>query len=290
MAFNNQRQNLAFSELAQWAKTNPNKCKLTPIGILKSVDAVKVPEENTLDNIGLKQFESITLSPSGMLGTIAWLSDTTYQNSPLNIRMGLLRNTATSLQEKTDTLQGTHLSRKRRKIHDGIGNLANNGTVKPEEWLDLFSSLAYMIDTQLIFIKMQTVEETGEEREDREGRGAEKEGEGADKMIFFSSNPESWTPEKKTYIVDYHGRWVASPTTEDAVKDIPEWVSDLDTNGWVVEWHTNNSMTKEEIVNILSRLPAWQDTHAKLKKDVLLRRLARVCTIDACRRVYSSDK
>jgi len=276
-------QNVSIAQLYEWADKNPNRSKtLAPIGIHEELVRKKElsdMKESTLGSIGLGEFESNTLSPSGILSVIAWATDTTYPYLSSRARSAYLRELATRLQQQTDNLAGGTLARRRRKLHDGIGMLANNGTVKPEEVLDLFSGLAIMCGVQLIFVQMSKVEER---ERDEEGKEIEDDGE---KCIYFSSDPASWVKEKKTFVVDYYGRWIASPRKDESMKTLVEWMEDLEMNGWIVGWHVDVSMTKDVLVETLRVFPTWLSEHSKLKKDILARRLAKYTTLNTINRV-----
>ena len=285
------RQNVSFKELMTWSETNPNRSKsLTPIEISSHNELMqKVEKENTLENIHLAEFESITLTPSGILGAIAFMTDTVYQYSTVKSRQTVLRELATELQVATDNLSGTALGRKRRKIHDGIGSLANTNTVKPEDWLDLFSSLCIMKNIQVIFIQMSKVEVTEKEMSIAKNEvidESESEAE-SQKTIYFSQNPCLWTKEHKTWIVDYYGRWIATPKSEESMNTIIEWLEDIEIYGWKVSWPDYSSFTKEDIVKVLSTLPTWKPEHSKLKKDILLARYSKYNTVNALHKLFN---
>lgn len=280
-------QNVSIAQLFEWADKNPNKSKtLAPIGIQDSSELVRKKElldikENTLESIGLENFESNTLSPSGILSVIAWATDSTYPYLSVRARLAYLREMATRLQQQTEGLAGGTLARRRRKIHDGIGGLANSGAVKPEEMLDLFSGLAIMCGVQLVFVQMSKVEE---KERDEEGKEIEDDSE---KCVYFSSDPAMWVKEKKTYIVDYYGRWIASPRGDESMKTLVDWVEDLELNGWAVAWHIDTNMTKDSLVEALRQYPTWVPEHSKLKKDILARRLAKYNTLNTITKVVS---
>lgn len=278
-------QNVSIAQLFEWADKNPNKSKmLAPIGIQDSSELVSKKELNdmkeaTLESIGLGEFESQVLSPSGILSVIAWTTDSTYPYLSVRARMTYLREMATRLQQQTDGLAGGTLARRRRKIHDGIGGLANTGSVKPEEMLDLFSGLAIMCGVQLIFVQMSKVEE---KEKDEEGNEIEDESE---KTVYFSSDPSRWVKEKRTFVVDYYGRWIASPRNDGAMKTLVDWIEDLEVHRWNVNWHIDTTMTKDSIVEVLRAYPTWQPEHSKLKKDTLACRLAKYNTLNAIAKV-----
>ena len=278
-------QNVSIAQLFEWADKNPNKSKsLAPIGIQDSSELIRKKElsfekEATLESIGLGEFESQTLSPSGILSVMAWVTDSTYPYLAVRARMSYLREMATRLQQQTEGLAGGTLARRRRKIHDGIAGLANSGSVKPEEMLDLFSGLAIMCGVQLIFVQMSKVEE-----KERDEEGKEIESDDV-KCVYFSSDPAMWVKEKKTFVVDYYGRWIASPRADESMKTLVDWIEDLEMHGWTVGWHIDASMTKDSLVKELQSYPTWLPEHSKLKKDVLSRRLAKYNTLNTISKI-----
>lgn len=285
-----QKQSVCFAELLEWSQTNPNKSKtLAPIEIFSEDQVLRRRDadakiDRSLETIQLPAFESITLSPSGILSAIAFMTDETYAYSPVRIRNTMLRELATTLQQNTDNLSGTSLARKRKRIHDGVAALANASAVKPEEWIDLFSSLAIMNKLQIIFIQMSKVEVTATHSEEEEGDNTNE------KAIYFSSDPDTWTNVNKTWIVDYYGRWIATPKNEQSFETLRDWIEDIEIHGWNVHWHYDASVTKDILIEQLSSLPGWQKDHAKLKKDILLARLAKYKAQNAIYRLTSSDE
>ena len=274
-------QNVSFAQLIEWSKTNPNTSKiLAHIG----VSEVLSDPDNTLVSIGLSEFESITLSPSGILGAVAWMSDSAYPYLSVRARAIHLREMATALQIQTDSLAGGPMARRRRKIHDGIGGLANTGAVKPEDTLDLFSGLSTMVGLQVIFVQMSKVEEK-EKKEETVNTEENDVEDTSEKSIYFSSDPQHWSAEKKIHVVDYYGRWIAS--SDSSVSTLVEWIEDLEINGWTVGWHIDASLTKEAIVEKVKCIPSWLPEHSKLKKDILNRRLAKYNTVSTIRRIIS---
>lgn len=294
----NIRQNVSFHELISWSEKNPNRSKsLTPIEICTDSDILRMremssKEENTLETIRLSNFESVTLTPSGILSAIAYATDTIYQNSSAKARQILLRDFATRLQIATDNLAGTALGRKRRKIHDGIGALSNSSTIKPEDWLDLFSSLAVMNNVQLIFVQLSKVEVTETDYKNAlqsklpQNEVIDGDDETFQKTIYFSHNPSLWSNTKKTWIVDYYGRWIATPQNDENISDIVDWIDDIEIYSWKVVWPDYSSFTKEDIVKQLSGLPSWRPEHSKLKKDILVMRFAKYTTVQALRKIF----
>lgn len=283
------RQNVSIAQLLEWADLNPNKSStLSPIGIpdeastVRKQDKQSAKETSTLEGIGLSEFESITLTPSGILSALAWMSDSTYRYMTSRSRLSYLRDMATRLQQQTDTLAGGPLARKRRKLYDGIGALANTGAVKPADHFDIFSGLCAMLSLQVIFVKMASaVEESGRktvEGDDDDGDDADVSNE---KKIYFSSNPGAWVPSEKTFIVDYFGRWIASPLSDTSMHSVLYWMEDLQINGWSVEWHTDTTLTKEALVTRLSAMRGWQSEHSRQLKATLAERLSKILALDA---------
>lgn len=294
------RQNVSIAQLLEWANTNSNKSiSLTPIGIpdesevIRKKDGAIAANETSLSSIDLHEFESITMTPSGLLSVIAWMSDETYQYMSARSRSAYLREMATRLQQQTETLAGGPLARRRRKIHDGIGSLANTNTLKPADHLDVFSGIITMLDIQAIIIQLHTPEEQGKRHEDEdEDNGEEKNETDAEKQetkaVYFSSNPEQWSKDKRTYIIDYYGRWVASPRTENAMMSVVYWLEDLEIHGWKVHWFTNATLTKEAIIERLSSMHSWQPEHTRLLKATLAERLAKFTIMDIIEKIARS--
>ena len=289
------RQNVSIAQLLEWADLNPNKSStLSPIGIpdeastMRKQDKQSAKETSTLGGIGLDDFESITMTPSGILSAIAWMTDDTYRYMTSRSRLAYLRDMATRLQQKTDTLAGGPLARKRRKLYDGIGALANTGAVKPADHFDIFSGLCAMLSLQVIFVKMANAVEVSAkqivEGSDDAEEGADTEEENK-KSIFFSSNPSTWSASEKTYIVDYFGRWIASPMSDQSMFSVLYWMEDLQIQGWSVEWYTDATLTKEALVTRLSAMRGWQPEHARQLKATLAERLAKMLTLDAMERI-----
>jgi hypothetical protein len=280
------RQNVSIAQLFEWANTNSNKSiLLTPIGIpdelevLRKKDGAITADQSTLEPIGLSEFESITMTPSGLLSIIAWMSDETYQYMSTRSRSVYLREMATRLQQQTETLAGGPLARRRRKLHDGIGSLANTNTLKPADHIDIFSGLITMLDIQAIIIQLDTPEEHSQDNQEGENQNEDNKTKET-KSVYFSSNPEQWSKEKKTYIVDYYGRWIASPRKENAMMSVVYWLEDLEIHGWKVHWFTNLTLTKEAIIEKLSHMHSWQAEHTRLLKATLAERLAKFIVMD----------
>jgi hypothetical protein len=292
----NNRQNVSIAQLLEWATTNSNKStSLTPIGIpdeseiLRKKDGEIVTNDSSLSAIGLSEFESITMTPSGLLSVLAWMSDETYQYMSARSRSAYLRDMATRLQQQTEALAGGPLARRRRKLHDGIGSLANTNSLKPADHIDIFSGLITMLDIQAIIIRLDTPEEsedtaTGDALDD--DSDSEKD---HGKSVYFSSNPDNWSKDKKTYIVDYYGRWIASPRIPSAIMSVVYWLEDLEIHSWKVHWFINATLTKEAIIEKLSHMHSWQPEHSRLLKATLAERLAKFTVMDMIEQIAKTD-
>jgi hypothetical protein len=188
----------------------------------------------------------------------------------------MLREFATALQEKTDTLQGTSLARKRRKIHDWIGAIAGGSQIKDEDWEDCYGCISLLQGIQLVLVRRQTTEE-----------GEEVVGTGFKGEISFATNPMNWSGNKPVWIADYRGRWLGTPidSAENLVgAAVSIWLSSLETSGWIVHWPEADG-TKEEIMTELKSSPTWQTSDTKLKKEILSKRLGHIKTFEALRTV-----
>lgn len=278
MAATRTHQNVSVAQLFEWLSKNPNKNhSLTPIEVQFPKEEDK--EEHTLDSLNLSQFTATAMNPSNVLGIFHWVADPMYALSLPNARAAMLREFATAQQLKTETLQGTSLARKRKRLHDWISELISTGSIKEEsskknEWIEFYSVMAIMQEVQLILVRRQTTEE-----------GEEVVGSGYKGEVSFATNPTLWTASKPVYIADYRGRWIATPVdtaTYLSGSAVSIWLGSLESSGWTVEWPESDG-TKETIVGELNKLPTWNATDSKLKKEVLAKRLGKVHTFDALR-------
>jgi hypothetical protein len=99
--------------------------------------------------------------------------------------------------------------------------------------------------------------------------------------VLFSSDPTTWKRDHPVWIVDYRGRWIATPsesTAQPIHSILPTWITTIDQKGWMIQW-PDMEATKVELVERLSALPGWQETDKKHTKDVLSVRLGRALTI-----------
>lgn len=276
--------NVSIAQLLEWSQTNSYKHHtLVPI---RTEIPVEGPDTtgSPLERLKLPTYSAIPLQPSGMLSAIAFVRDPLFSEATPNMRAGMLRELATKLQMETDSLAGGRWARKRKRIYDGIGALANGAPMKDEDAYELFCGLAAVCDFQFVFVRFA-------DSVDEKGIGARGGGAGAgagagaaaaagaegDGSITFSSDPCTWSLDKPTWIVDVHGRWIALPPEAEGpvVRRLSAWLSDLEeTRKWTVAWPEAEG-TKTEIVAALQESPAWQSAHSKLLKDELARRLGR---------------
>jgi hypothetical protein len=262
-----QYQNVSFKELISYSENNPNRNRtLDSIEIV----SVKPSQETSLDKLGLKGYTAFTLNPTGIMSLFACIQDpTNYSLSAKGARTQLIIEHTTKLQEQTDQLKNTALSRKRKKIHDLIGAAYNGANFEDKEYLELFSGLSLMRDIHFVLMKSSVQEdiEEGEKQYDSSLKGE----------VVFSTDPSTWKQENPIWVADYRARWVAIPSeqhAQDLHKIIANWTSTIEQTGWIVQWPEVDG-TKTEIVEQLSVLPTWQATDKKLTKEVLAMRLGR---------------
>lgn len=266
-----QYQNVSFKELISYSENNPNSNRtLDSIEIV----SVKPSQETSLDKLGLKGYNAFNLNPTGVMSLFACIQDpSTYSLSNKGARTQIIIELTTKLQEQTDELKNTALSRKRKKIHDLIGSAYNGTRFEDKDFLDLFSGLSLMRNIHFVLMKSAVQEDIEE---------GEKQYESALKgEIVFSSDPSTWKQENPIWVADYRSRWVAIPSeqhAQDLHKMIGNWLSTIEQTGWVIQWPEVDA-TKTELVEQLSVLPTWQVTDKKLTKDVLAARLGRANTI-----------
>ena len=266
-----QYQNVSYKELVSYSENNPNRSRT-----LDSIEiqSTKQTQETSLDKLGLKGYTAFNLNPNGVMSLFACIQDpTNYSLSTKGGRLQQIIDLTTKLQEQTDELKNTSLSRKRRKIHDLIGASYNGTNFEDKDYIDLFSGIALMRNIHFVLMKSALQEniEEGEKQYDSSLKGE----------IVFSSDPSTWKRENPVWVADYRSRWVAIPSenhAEDIHKVLATWLSTIEQTGWIVQWPEVDG-TKVEIVEQLSALPTWQVTDKKLNKDILAARLGRANAI-----------
>jgi len=261
-----QYQNVTYDELLSYSQNNPNKSK--------SLDFIEIPiKEKTLDVIGLKGYKSFNLNPSGILSLLVCINDPLYYSiaSP-SARVQSIIDITTKLQEQTDELKNTSISRKRKKIRELISAVYNCAKLEEKDYLDLFHGINIMCNVQFILIK-SAIQDNIEEGTVQNGIKGE---------IIFSSNPANWKSDMPVWIVDYHARWIAM-SDKSSHNMIAVWLSDIEHTGWIIKWPEVDA-TKTELITHLSQLPTWQETDRKLTKDILSARLGRA----NCIKVFTS--
>jgi hypothetical protein len=266
-----QYQNVSFKELISYSENNPNRNRT-----LDSIEiqSIKPTQETSLDKLGLKGYTAFTLNPTGVVSLFACIQDpTTYSLSARGARTQQIIELTTKLQEQTEQLKNTALSRKRRKIHDLIGASYNGTAFEDKDYLELFSGLSQMRDMHFVLMKSSVQEdiEEGEKQYDSSLKGE----------VVFSTDPTTWKRDNPVWVADYRARWVAIPSEQNAQdlhKIIATWLSTTEQTGWIVQWPEVDG-TKAEIVEQLSALP----------KEVLATRLGRANAIKVFTKWMTSD-
>jgi hypothetical protein len=266
-----QYQNVSFQELLQFAQTNPNRAQtLDAIEVI----ATKAAQETSLENLGLKGYQAYHLNPTGIISLLVCIADPTYYSlAAPAARTQQIIDMATTLQEQTEQLRNSHLTRKRKKIHDLIGAAYNGAVLEDKDYLDLFAGLAYLKEIQFVMLKSAVQEEIEEGKKQYDSA---LQGE-----ILFSSSPEVWKRDRPVWIVDYRTRWVAVPSENHAKPSstfLHTWLPEIEQNGWIVQWPEVEG-TKAELVAELSTLPSWQPADKSLLKDTLAVRLGKIKTL-----------
>jgi len=269
-------QNVSYNELITYSQHNPNRSCL-----LSSIDTLKISDEHgVLDFMGLIGYAATNLTPASILSVMACIADPGYYSLlPQNVRTQHIIDLSTKLQEQTDNLKNTSLSRKRKKIYDLIGAAYNGSAFQDKDYLDLYHGLAHMNQLQFILLK-ETVQDIIEGKTDTLQKGTDVKGtdvKGTDVKgeIIFSSDPSNWSREYPVWVADYRGRWVA--ISEEGTPLHPllkEWLATMEQKAWIIQWHEVDG-TKTELVEKLSAMPGWQETDKKHLKDVLALRLGR---------------
>jgi len=257
-------QNVSYQELLSYAEHNPNRHL-----VLEPIEIDIPQEEATLRTLGLNNHTASTITPAGILGILVCIADPAYYSlAPPNVRIQLVIDMATRLQQQTDELKNTALSRKRKKIYDLIGAAYNQGRFEDKDYVDLFHGISVLHQTHFVMMN-EAVQDTIEEGGAHDAQSAIK-GE-----IHFSSDPATWKQENPIWIVDYRGRWVATPLESDT-RTYAAWLETIETMGWMVQWPEADG-TKVELLEKL--LALGQESDKKLSKDVLSARLGRLTSL-----------
>ena len=261
-------QNVRYDELLAFAEHNPHRHRiLEPIEIRVSL------QETSLDSLFLPGYTSFNLNPAGILSVIACLTDPSYYSlAPLHARLQQVIELSTCLQEQTEQLKNTILTRKRKKIHDLIGMSYHGAKMEDKERMDLYYGISLMRNLQFVLLK----EAVQESIQDGPLQDTGLKGE-----ILFSSPTTTWTSEHPTWLVDFHGRWVAVPSeceAESLATLLPTWLTTIEQHGWMIQWPTIEG-TKAELVEQCRVLPTWKEEDKKHTKDVLSARLGRALTL-----------
>jgi len=260
-----QYQNVSFKELISYSENNPNRNRT-----LDSIEiqSAKTTHETSLDKLGLKGYTAFNLNPSGIMSLYACISDpSSYSLSAKGVRLQQIIECTTKLQEQTEELKNTSLSRKRKKIHDLIGASYNGTPFEDKDYIELFAGISLIRNIHFVLMKSAVQVEEGEKQYDSSLKGE----------VIFSSDPTTWKQENPVWVADYRARWVAIPSeqhAQDLHKILATWLSTIEQTGWVVQWPIIDA-TKIEILEQLILLPTWQQTDKKLSKDILAARLGR---------------
>jgi hypothetical protein len=270
-------QNVSFQELILFSKNNPNRLRVLDSIEIQAPTTIKEP---TLDKLLLSDYAVSTMDPGGILSVLLFIEDPAmYQLGAKNIRTQLLMDSCTKLQEETEDLKNTHLSRKRRKVYDLIGAVYNGGLLQEKEYADLYQGISYLRNIHFILVRENDSSSSSSSSSSFKEDTVKTDGN-IKGHILFSSDPTCWKSENPIWVIDEKGRWVANPVDESIfLKDIlGRWLVDLEQSGWIVQWPEIDA-TKTDLVAALSVLPTWQETDKKLTKDILAHRLGRAQTL-----------
>lgn len=264
-----QYQNVSFGELLAFSKQNPNRHRL-----LESIEVHIAATDPSLDSFYLPGYTSFNVNPAGIISVLSCISDPQfYSLAPANARTQQLMEYSTKLQQQTDDLTHTSLSRKRKKIHDLIAVSYNGGTFQEKDYLDLYHGLSLMTKQHFILIK-EAVQDHIEDHETK----CESSHKGE---IIFSSDPMTWNRDYTLWVADYRGRWVAIPSeihAQPLSTIAADWLCTMEQHGWTIQWPEIDA-TKVKLVEQLSQLPTWKETDRKLTKDILSARLGRALSL-----------
>jgi hypothetical protein len=261
-------QNVSFAELLAFSENNPNRSTTLKRQEVKQID------ERILHSLNLPDYISSVVDPAGILGICTCITDPNHYYMALpNVRTQMMIDLATSLQQRSDELKTSAIARKRKKIYDLIGAAYNKSALTDKDIVDLVQGISVLCNLQFILIK----ERVQESIEDDIHSDSAWKGD-----ILFGTNPIHWTKENPIWIIDYHGRWLATPhtvTPDHIYRILGDWLRTIPQKGWTVQWPEIDA-TKTELVAALSTYAEWQENDRKLSKDVLSLRLGRVQTLE----------
>ena len=264
-------QNVSIAQLLEWSQKNPNRGhELPPIQIQA---AATEDHGSSLKGMYLPTYSAIPVP--NPIGLFAWIRDPMFADASASVKNTIIRDLVTKLQTDCETLAGSRFARKRRRIIDGIGAVFHGSPpLKDEEFRDVLCACAHLTQINLIFIRdASQLEENAETKIEEFGH--------AKGSVSFSSNPSSWSKETPIWLVDSHGRWLASPLTDTPFSgQILHWLDEMGSNGWIIEWPQVDA-TKDYIVEELKRHPTWKASDSKLLKGELAVRLGRIQVLQA---------
>jgi hypothetical protein len=189
----------------------------------------------------------------------------TYAISTPAIRSQQNIEYCTRLQERTDELRNSPLSRKRKRIYELLGMIYNESHLtKEEDYNDLFRAMEVFQDAHFVLMN-RAVQDT-----------METDSKGEQNTIRFSSSPLLWKRDRPVWLVDALGRWMAVPTDTDLplASELADWLLLMTEKGWVVKWPEAEG-NKTEIVEQLTTLGKWEESDKKFMKDILAERLGK---------------
>ena len=260
-------QNISFKELIACSEQNPHRS-----AVLK-IEEVKQTDDRTLHKLDLPEYVSYVIQPASILSICNCISDPNYYYmAPPNARTQLLIDITTTLQQKTDELKTSAISRKRRKIYDLIGAAYDQSAMTDKDTLELIHGISVLCSLQFVIIK-ETVQDN---IENGSMQDTALKGE-----ILFGTNPIHWTKEYPIWIIDFKSRWIAIPHTvmpDHIYSILGNWLEGIQQKRWIVQWPEIDE-TKTELIHKLMQLPGWQETDRKLSKDQLSSRLGRLQTL-----------
>lgn len=261
-------QNVSYKELIDYAEQNPHRGRtLAPIEIPPAV------QETSLASLGLPGYTSCQLDPASILGVLSCLQHSAeYSIAPKNVRIQQVIDLSTRLQQQSEELRNSHLSRKRKKFHDLVAVAYNGGILEIPDYAILYQGIAHL--QQMHFIMMH---------ESKKDHDSEVEDNGTKGVITFSSDPSTWSRERPVSIVDLQGRWVALPSEGEArplTQFLDQWVEEMEQKQWLITW-PEIDLKKTELIEQLIVYPTWKETDRKLTKEHLAARLSRTKTLRA---------
>lgn len=263
-------RNVSITDIINWIKTNPNRERK----LVHNSEKKDIPYN--LENIGLRNVETIILDPPNILSVIKYLEDPMFEITSISDRLSLVRNAVPDLIEKINNIKHNKLSRKRKRIVELLSNSVDNVPINTDDMKLLYEGLSFIKNLQFVLVSADPIINPLEGSEDY------------NKIIYFSSNPINWSKDNPVHIVDFRSKWIAKFSNSTNI-NIRSWLETLERNMWTIEWPYDD-ITKKEALEQLENTPIWKNEFRKFLKEDLTVVLGKHKTLETLQTLYTPLK